>query len=167
MFPGVYSEDGLVEQPAIRLFAGMGWETINATEEVFGLNGTLGRDAKGDVILAGHLKSALQRLNPAFPETAIDAAIEEISRDRSAMTMEAANRELWSLMRDGVKVSIPDHEKGGVKTERVQLIDWNNVTNNDFLLVSQMTITGPLYTCRPDLIGFVNGIPWVVIELKK
>ncbi|RMH18081.1 MAG: hypothetical protein D6698_07570, partial [Gammaproteobacteria bacterium] len=105
MSPGNYSEDGLVEQPAIRLFADMGWETINATEEVFGLNGTLGRDAKGDVILAGRLKSALQRLNPEFPESAIDAAIEEISRDRSAMTMEAANRELWSLMRDGVKVS--------------------------------------------------------------
>jgi type I restriction enzyme R subunit len=47
------------------------------------------------------------------------------------------------------------------------VVDWDNPSNNDFLLVSQMTITGPLYTCRPDLIGFVNGLPWVVIELKK
>ena len=38
---------------------------------------------------------------------------------------------------------------------------------NDFLLVSQMTVTGALYTVRPDLIGFVNGLPLVVVELKK
>jgi len=167
MSPGTYSEDGLVEQPAIHLFAEMGWETVNATDEVFGAEGTLGRDAKGEVILGVRLRSVLQRLNEGFPETAIDAAIDEVSRDRSAMTPEAANRELWALMRDGVQVSIPDHDKGGMKTERVQLLDWSDIANNDFLLVSQMTITGPLYTCRPDLIGFVNGIPLVVIELKK
>jgi type I restriction enzyme R subunit len=165
--PGSYSEDGLVEQPAIRLFAELGWETINASDEVPGLDGTLGRDAKGDVILAGRLRPLMQRLNPGFPDSAIDAALDELSRDRSAMPMAAANRELWMLMREGVKVSIPDTEKGGMKEERVRLIDWSDAGNNDFLLVSQMTITGPLYTCRPDLIGFVNGIPLVVIELKK
>jgi len=165
--PGTYSEDGLVEQPAIQLFAELGWDIVNATDELLGAEGTLGRDAKGEVILGVRLCAALQRLNEDFPETAIDAAIDEVSRDRSAMTPEAANRELWVLMRDGVKVSIPDHKKGGMKTERVQLIDWSDAANNDFLLVSQMTITGPLYTCRPDLIGFVNGIPLIVIELKK
>ncbi|NWF36664.1 type I restriction endonuclease subunit R [Mariprofundus sp. KV] len=162
-----YSEDGLVEQPAIQLFGELGWETVNATDEMLGAEGTLGRDVKGEVILGARLRSKVQRLNSGFPEVAINAAIDEVSRDRSATTPESANRELWGLMRDGVKVSIPDHEKGGVKTERVQLIDWNNPANNEFLLVSQMTITGPLYTCRPDLIGFVNGIPWVVIELKR
>jgi len=164
---GTYSEDGLVEQPAIQLFSELGWDTVNATEELFGADGTLGRDAKGEVILGARLRAALQRLNDDFPETALDSAIDEVSRDRSAMTPEAANRELWGLMRDGVKVSTPDHDKGGMKTERVQLIDWPETANNAFLLVSQMTITGPLYTCCPDLIGFVNGIPLIVIELKK
>ena len=167
MSSGTYSEDGLVEQPAIQLFSELGWDTVNATEELFGADGTLGRDAKGEVILGARLRAALQRLNDDFPETALDSAIDEVSRDRSAMTPEAANRELWGLMRDGVKVSTPDHDKGGMKTERVQLIDWPETANNAFLLVSQMTITGPLYTCCPDLIGFVNGIPLIVIELKK
>jgi hypothetical protein len=45
-----------------------------------------------------------------------------------------------------------------VKTERVRVVDWENLHANDFLLVSQMTITGELYTCRPDLIGLVNGL---------
>jgi type I restriction enzyme R subunit len=57
--------------------------------------------------------------------------------------------------------------RGGQKDERVRVVNWDDATANDFLLVSQMTIVGQLYTCRPDLIGFVNGLPWVVIELKK
>ena len=162
-----YTEDSLVEQPAIQLFAELGWETLVASEEVMGASGTLGRETKSEVVLAVRLRNVLARLNPALPLEAINAAVDELSRDRSAMTPAAANRELWALMRDGVKVSVPDLAKGGVKTERVRVVDWDDPTANDFLLVSQMTIVGQLYTCRPDLIGFVNGLPWVVIELKK
>ena len=49
----------------------------------------------------------------------------------------------------------------------MRVIDWEHPANNDFLLVSQMTITGQLNSRRPDLIGFINGLPLVVIELKK
>ncbi|MDO9013080.1 MAG: type I restriction endonuclease subunit R [Gallionella sp.] len=162
-----YTEDSLVEQPAIQLFAELGWETLPASDEVMGASGTLGRETKSEVVLAVRLRNVLVRLNPSLPPEAISAAVDELSRDRSAMTPTAANRDLWQLMRDGVKVSVPDLAKGGVKTERVRVVDWDDPTTNDFLLVSQMTIVGQLYTCRPDLIGFVNGLPWVVIELKK
>lgn len=47
------------------------------------------------------------------------------------------------------------------------LIDSEHPANNDFLLVSQVSATGALYTCWPDLVGFVNGLPLVVIELKQ
>jgi len=50
---------------------------------------------------------------------------------------------------------------------RARVIDWEQPANNDFLLVSQFSVTGALYTCRPDLVGFANGLPLVVIELKK
>ena len=162
-----YTEDSLVEQPAIQLFAELGWETLSASDEALGTGGLLGRETKSEVVLAVRLRDALARLNPSLPPEAITAAVDELSRDRSAMTPTAANRELWALMRDGVKVSVPDLVKGGQKTERVRVVDWENPAANDFLLVNQMTIVGQLYTCRPDLIGFVNGLPWVVIELKK
>jgi type I restriction enzyme R subunit len=162
-----YTEDSLVEQPAIQLFAELGWEALSASEEVMGACGTLGRETKSEVVLAVRLRAVLARLNRSLPPEAINAAVDELSRDRSAMTPPAANRELWALMRDGVKVSVPDAAKGGVKAERVRVVDWDNPAANDFLLVSQMTIVGQLYTCRPDLIGFVNGLPWVVVELKK
>jgi len=166
MSPGEYTEDQLVEQPAIQLFAQLGWETLSAADEVFGPEGTLGRERPGEAILPPRLKKALERLNPALPPEAIAATVEVLSRDRSTLSLAAANREVYGLLKEGVKVSVPDRERGGQKEERVRVIDWQN-KENDFLLVSQMTLTGPLYTRRPDLIGFVNGLPLVVIELKK
>ena len=168
-----YTEDQLVEQPAIALFAELGWATVSALEETFGAVGTLLRETKGEVVLVGRLRAALERLNPALPPEAITAAVDELTRDRSAMSLEAANREVYLLLKEGIKVSVPENEpdglreRGGQKTERLRVVDWEHPENNDFLLVSQFSVTGALYTCRPDLVCFVNGLPLVVIELKK
>ena len=164
---GNYTEDQLVEQPAIGLFAGLGWSTVSAMEEVFGPGGTLGRETPGEVVLVSRLRNALEKLNPALPPEAISNAIDELTRDRSAMSIEAANREVYGLLKEGIPVSVQDRERGGQKIERLRVMDWENPANNDFLLVSQFSVTGTLYTCRPDLVGFVNGLPMVVIELKK
>ena len=59
-----YTEDQLVEQPAIGLFAELGWSTVSALEETFGVTGTLSRETKGDVVLVARL-AALEGLNPA------------------------------------------------------------------------------------------------------
>jgi type I restriction enzyme R subunit len=163
-----YSEDKLVEQPAIGLFSTLGWQTLIASEEVFGSDGTLSRETKGDVVLIKQLKAALTKLNPTILDSmAILSAVDEITRDRTTMGLAAANREIYDLLKEGVPVSIPDDMHGGQKTVRLRVIDWENSENNNFLLVSQFSVSGPLYTCRPDLVGFVNGLPWVVIELKK
>jgi len=162
-----YTEDQLVEQPAIGLFAALGWQTVSAMEETFGAGGTLGRETKSEVVLTPRLRAALMRLNAALPPEAITAAVDELARDRSAMSLEAANREIYRLLKEGIKVSVPDRDHGGQKTERLRVVDWEHPDNNDFLLVSQFSVVGNLYTCRPDLVGFVNGLPWVVIELKK
>jgi len=167
MSPHAYTEDQLVEQPAIALFAELGWKTVTADEETFGPIGTLERETKGEVVLVPRLRAALQKLNPYLPAEAITKAIDELTRNRSAMSLESANREVYQFLKEGITVSIPDPERGGQKTERLRLIDWEDPSANDFLLVSQFSVTGALYTCRPDLVGFVNGLPLVVIELKK
>jgi type I restriction enzyme R subunit len=162
-----YTEDQLVEQPAIGLFAEMGWQTASALDEVLGPGGSLGRETRGEVVLGERLRAALVRLNPELPTEAIQTAIDEITRDRSAMSLESANREVYRLLKEGLTVSIPDREHGGQKTERLMVVDWEAPQQNDFLLVSQFSVVGSLYTCRPDLVGFVNGLPLVVIELKS
>ena len=70
-------------------------------------------------MLATRLRAALVRLNPTLPAEAINNAIDEITRNRSAMLLEAANREVYGLLKEGIVVSVPDHEHGGQKTERL------------------------------------------------
>ncbi|MCD4768185.1 MAG: type I restriction endonuclease subunit R, partial [Methanosarcinales archaeon] len=50
--------------------------------------------------------------------------------------------------------------------ETVQVIDWNEPLNNNFFLASQFWVSGDMYKRRADLVGFVNGLPLVFIELK-
>jgi type I restriction enzyme R subunit len=81
--PHAYTEDQLVKQPAIGLFAELGWETVSALEQAFGVTGTLLRETKGEVVLVSRLRAALERLNPALPPEAITAGglIERLTAD--------------------------------------------------------------------------------------
>jgi type I restriction enzyme R subunit len=163
-------EDAL-EQAAIALFAELGWDTANAYEEAFSPEAAtagcpyIGRENQGQVVLVPRLRAALESLNPGLPAEAIHLAIEELTRDRSAMSLAAANREIYDLLKDGVKVTYRD--PGGIEqVETLRVIDWNQPDSNDFLLVSQLWVTGEMYTRRPDLVGFVNGLPLLFVELK-
>ena len=110
-----YTEDQLVEQPAIGLFGALGWQTVSALEESFGASGTLGRETRGEVVLTQRLRAALGKFNPALPPEAINLAIDALTRDRSAMSLEAANREVYRLLKEGITVSVPDREQGEQK----------------------------------------------------
>lgn len=164
-----YSEDSVVEQPAIALLGRLGWETINAYNEVLGDGGTLGRDNQSEVVLTIRLRAVLERINPRLGadirDSAIQQAVDAVTRDRSVMDRVRANREVWRLLRDGVLASVR-RENGSSEAVNVRLIDWNDPRNNDFLLVSQLWVVGELYKRRTDLVGFVNGIPLLFVELK-
>jgi len=162
---GDFSEDTLVEQPAIELFADLGWETQNCFREQVGKQNPLGRESRSDVVLVPRLRAALVTLNPGLPREAIEGAIEELTRDRSTLAAAHANREVYRLLKDGVKVSFRNDEDEET-LETVQVIDWRNPEANDFFLTSQLWILGEMYTRRADLVGFVNGLPLVFIELK-
>jgi len=160
-----FSEDSLIEQPTITLFARLGWETLNCFEERLSSASPLGRETTAQVLLPNRLLPALRALNPALPEEALQLAYQELERDRSLMSPAHANREIYQLLKDGVKVSMRDRH-GYEQVQSVRLVDWENPTANDFLLVSQMRVSGELHRRRPDLIGFVNGIPLLLVELK-
>ena len=135
------------------------------TARSMGPDGTLGRDNKSEVFLLPRLRAAIERLNPGAPSDAIEAAITEITKPRTAMHYARANQEIHALMRDRVEVSVRQQD-GTVLPERLAIIDWEHPENNDFLLVSQLWVHSDLYHRRTDLVGFVNGIPLVFIELK-
>lgn len=77
-------------------------------------------------------------------------------------TLYDANREVYGLLRYGVKIK-PDI---GEQHVTVWLIDWANPDNNDFAIAEEVTVLG-VNTKRPDLVLYVNGIALGVIELKR
>ena len=139
-----YSEDTLIEQPTIALFAALGYETASMFHEKFGKQSTAERETSTEVVLVKRLRAALQRLNPDMEREAIELAIEELTRDRSALSPANANREVYRLLKNGVPVNI--RSEGGEETQEiVRVIDWNNPEANDFFLASQFWISGVMY----------------------
>jgi type I restriction enzyme R subunit len=163
--PGKYTEDQLVEQPAIKLLGELGWECANAYNETLGPDGTLGRDNRSEVLLLRRLRAAIERLNPDAPSEAVEQAVVEIAKPRTVMHYARANREIHELLRDRVEVSVRQPD-GTTLPEKLTIIDWEHPDNNDFLLVSQLWVHSDMYHRRTDLVGFVNGIPLLFIELK-
>lgn len=161
-----YSEDNLIENATQDVLEDLGWQVVTAwTKETFGANGLLGRENKGEVILSRYLLKALQQLNPNLPETAYQQAIDAIALKNADKTLAKNNQEKYQLIKDGVPVSYQNAD-GVLEKKNLQIIDFDDYNNNDFLAVRQLEIVGELYNRRPDVICFVNGIPLVFMELK-
>ena len=160
-----YTEDYLVEQPAMELLSSIGWQTTNCYDETFGKESSLGRETASEVVLTRYLRDAIKRLNPDVDVDAIDMAIEEITKDRSSLSMVRANQEIYNLLKNGVPVIYRDEYDEEVEGT-VQIVDWKAPENNTYLMVNQFWITGQVYKRRADIVGFINGIPLLFIELK-
>ena len=161
------SEDTTTEQPVLRLLQNLGWdEVLNGFKDTAGLqDGATGRNTLDEVVLTKYLYSALQKINPNIPGVAIEAAVTELQRDRSAMSAIAANQEIYKLIKDGFKTSYEDENRNR-KDIIICIIDWDNRSNNSFVAINQFWVLGRLHKRRPDIIGFINGLPLIHIELK-
>lgn len=116
--------EAALENAAIALFGSLGWETINCCQEVCGTNSTLGRQTRSEVVLVPRLRSALEKLNPSLPQIAIELAIEDLTRDRSTLSLANANREIYQLLKSGVKVSFKTDDDEDLEAT-IKVIDWN------------------------------------------
>jgi len=169
MSSGKLSEEEL--EDALRdIVEDLGWSWANCYHEKLGEDGDYGRDNHGEWFLPKPLRAALDRLNPELPKASIDEAFELITRDRSTLSLVRANRDLYEMLRDGVTVKVP-LDDGGAEEARVKVIDWSRPDPadgaNEYLFAQQFWIAGELYNSRTDLLGFVNGLPLVFIELKR
>jgi type I restriction enzyme, R subunit len=162
-----YTEKALVEQATMEVLAALNWTTVSAGKETFGVDGSLGRESPREVVLEPRLRAALVMLNPGVQPAAIDLAVDELLRDRVSMGSAAANREVHRLLTAGVKVTVKDALTGKEEPHTLRAIDWEQPDQNDFVAFQQAAFQGPLYKCIPDVVLFVNGLPWVVIELKR
>ncbi len=161
-----YSEDGLIEQATQDVLEELGWQVVTAWQnESFGEDGLLGRDNKSEVILSRYLLQALEKLNPDLPKTVYEQAVEQISQKVADKTLGRINKEKNDLLKNGVPVSFTN-DKGELVKKKLKVFNFKEYTDNHFLAVRQLEVVGELYNRRPDVVGFVNGIPLVFFELK-
>ncbi len=164
----LFTEDNLVQTTtADYLEKQLGWENVLAyNNEDFGKESLLGRGNNLEVVLTRYLREALAKFNPNIPETAYDDAIRTITEYSTTQSLLQINREKYELLKDGVQVTFKN-DKGEQEKQKLKLIDYSNPENNHFLCVREFWIHGPLGRRRADVIGFVNGIPLVFMELKN
>ena len=161
-----YSEDNLVEKAASDILFNLGWRIETAWHnETFGIDGLLGRENKSEIILSKFLLPILEKLNPNLPEAAYKDAYLQIAQRETDKKLDRINKEKYALIKSGVKVSFTN-DKGELIKKTLKVFDFDNPENNHFLAVRQFEVQGELYLRRPDIIGFVNGIPLVFLELK-
>ncbi|MDH5517834.1 MAG: type I restriction endonuclease subunit R [Gammaproteobacteria bacterium] len=121
------------------------------------------------IVLFDRLIHQLQIINPHIPVTTLETVAQQIAKPETPVLIKS-NKAFHQFLLEGVKVEFKVDVNDGKtvdKTDYVQLIDFSNVDNNQFLVVNQYTITGSKGNRRPDVIVFVNGIPLSVIELKN
>lgn len=160
-----HTEEKLIELPTIELFESLGYQHENGFNEQVGEYSTFGRETRSEVVLKKRLEDALIRLNPEIPLHIVDLAVEDLTKDRSTLNPTVANQEIYKMIKDGIKVTV-SLDDDCEEIETLKIIDFDNPDNNDFFLVNQFWVTGEMYTRRADIIGFVNGLPLIFIELK-
>jgi len=162
------TEDTLVQQTtADYMRDSLGWESVYAyNAEDFGPNSLLGRSSRKDVVLTRYLRESLERLNPGLPNSAYEDAIRDIVEYSTIQSTLATNREKYTLLKDGVQVSYRNSQ-GEFKQQRPPVFDFEFLIKNPFPCVRELWIYGDIYHRRADIVGFVNGIPLLFMELKN
>ncbi len=162
-----FSEDKLIQESAAELLEKeLGWTAVYAMDEVLGLDGTLGRTSYKQVLLPGRFAHALKSLNPWMTSQQVTEAIERMTEYMSSQTLMQINEQKYQYIRDGVPVT---RVKPGGETEevRAKVIDFASPGKNDFLCVRELWVQGAVYKRRADIVGFVNGLPLLFVELKN
>lgn len=163
-----YSENILVQESAGNLLRDeLGWDVQFAyNKEVLGKNGTFGRTSYKEILLKRYFNAALKKFNPWINDEQI-LEVQRILENRlSTSSLLQINEEKYFLIRDGIKVTVKK-PNGETEKQTAALIDFKNPQNNYFLAVKELKIHGDLYRRRTDIVGFVNGIPLLFVELKK
>lgn len=125
------------------------------------------------VILPDVLRKALQRKTYSFQgeerkllPASIDKIIQELTPAMN-IGLRAANEKLYNALTYGI--GITEFVGGKKASPTIQIIDWTNPNNNSYHFTEEFEVTNVHGTGKriPDIVCFVNGLPWVVIEAKR
>ena len=152
-----------IEEFAIDLLKDQGYKHIYAPSVAPNSDNPL-RNNFNDVLLESQLRSAIDRINPDIDPEIGNEVLGIVKRIES-LDLISSNEAFHSMMIEGVNVIT--RKNGEDRGDYIKLIDFDNPENNEFSVVNQFTVTCNNQTKRPDIILFINGLPFVVMELKN
>ncbi|WP_264765459.1 type I restriction endonuclease [Moraxella catarrhalis] len=155
--------ENTIEQSAIATMQSLGWDYAYGKTILLGCQNEW-RERTGEVILKPLLAAAIAKLNPNLPAAEVENVVAMVCRADTGDLAER-NRGAYEWLRNGVPYRY--QAQGEQKFEVVRLVDFGVPAHNDFRIVNQLDIGGKKGKRIPDLIGFVNGLPLVVFELKN
>ncbi|VDA99634.1 Type I restriction-modification system, restriction subunit R [Olavius algarvensis spirochete endosymbiont] len=124
----------------------------------------LQRDDYAQVMLKHDLEVAFTRINRHLPHECFDQVVSKLSQTES-LDLVTNNRAFHRLLLEGVPVEYKQDDE--VHNDHAFLVDFDQSTNNRFVAINQFTIRGTKQPRRPDVICFINGLPFAVLELKS
>src|SRR5690625_2968606 len=156
--------ENVVEQAALEYFAELDYTVVHGPDIAPGEPASE-RESYEDVILWGRLRGAMRRINPDVSPALISEAIKLFQRAESQSAIDE-NARVHKLIVEGVPVEHRDAE-GTLRTTRLQLVDFDDPSNNDWVALNQFTIIENGKNRRPDVLVMLNGLPVSLLELKN
>ena len=152
-----------LENLCLDWFAENGWEVVHGVDIAPDSSNPLRKDYK-QVLIESDLQTAFERLNPHLPVGCFEQVLQKLSKPES-LDLITNNRAFHHMLLEGVPVSYKKEDDW--VNDHAFLVDFNHIYQNRFVAINQFTIQGTKQPRRPDIICFINGIPFAVLELKS
>ena len=160
----VYSENELVQGALRDYLTRLGWEVVNGGDAL--ALAALGRTSEEEMFLRGPLEAALRRLNPWLTAPLLKEAMNKLTAPIGLSGLLEANATRYDWALHGVEVKFRDARTGAVETKWAKVFDFDKPETNHFVAVYECRIRTGAFQRRADVVGFVNGLPLLFVELK-
>lgn len=164
-----FDEKYLSQIPALQVLVNLGYQYLTPAEALAARGGKA-----GNVLLEEILREQLKKLNRIqhkggsylFSEENIQSAIQRLKNVKYDGLLKT-NEAVYDLLTLGV--ALEQSIEGDLKSFTLNYVDWRNPANNVYHVAAEFAVerTRSVETCRPDVVLFVNGIPFAVIECKS
>ncbi|WP_151709368.1 type I restriction endonuclease subunit R [Acinetobacter brisouii] len=152
-----------LENLCLDWFAENGWEVVHGIDIAPDSSNPVRKDYK-QILLEADIQAAFERLNPHLPTSCFEQVLQKLNQPES-LDLVTNNRAFHRMLLEGVPVTYKKQDDW--VHDHAFLVDFNHVANNRFVAINQFTILGTKQPRRPDIICFINGIPFAVLELKS
>lgn len=163
-----------VRRRALAILQDLGYTVLDGTQEAGGVCDATGRANLTEVVILPRLYGAMLRLNPDLDEHYIKRAADCLISDELRLSGDPlkANREIYKMLRDGIKIDArPDEPRNAAgyrdRHKVVHVIDWDVPGNNNFVVVADLWVAGEMGKRCLDLVLFVNGLPFVLLGIQN